>query len=35
MPFKLVYGHDVVLPIEINLQNIRVTSQDDWLVEDY
>ena len=34
-PFKLVYRNNAVLPIEINLQNIRITRQDDLPVEDY
>ena len=33
-PFKLVYGHDAVLPIVINLQNVRIARQDDLPVED-
>ena len=33
--FKLVYGHDAVLPIEINLQNVRIARQDELPVEDY
>jgi hypothetical protein len=27
-PFKLVYGQEVVLPVEINLQTCRVTKLD-------
>jgi hypothetical protein len=26
-PFKLVYGHEAVLPVEIGLQSLRVTRQ--------
>ncbi|KAL1352493.1 hypothetical protein AAHE18_06G171000 [Arachis hypogaea] len=33
--YKLVYGHDAVLPIDINLQSIRVARQDEILVLDY
>ena len=34
-PFKVVYGYDAVLPIEINLQNVWIARQDDLLIEDY
>ncbi|XP_015970756.1 uncharacterized protein LOC107494212 [Arachis duranensis] len=34
-PYKLVYGHDAVLPININLQSIRVARQDEIPVVDY
>ncbi|KAL1363986.1 hypothetical protein AAHE18_03G185900 [Arachis hypogaea] len=34
-PYKLVYGHDAVLPIDINLQSIRVARQDEIPVVDY
>ena len=34
-PFKLVYGHDAVLPIQINLQNVQVARQNDLPIEDY
>ena len=34
-PFKLVYRHDAILSIEINLQNVRIARQNDLLVEDY
>ena len=27
--FKLVYGHDAVLLIEINLQNVRIARQNE------
>ncbi|XP_015970033.1 uncharacterized protein LOC107493447 [Arachis duranensis] len=33
--YKLVYGHDAVLLIDINLQNIRVDRQDEIPVVDY
>ncbi|KAL1364401.1 hypothetical protein AAHE18_03G215500 [Arachis hypogaea] len=33
--YKLVYGHDVVLPLEINLNTLRVSRQNDLLVDDY
>lgn len=32
-PFKLVYGQDIVLPIEINLQSLRLERQNDLPVE--
>ncbi|XP_016165128.1 uncharacterized protein LOC107607721 [Arachis ipaensis] len=34
-PYKLVYGHDAVLPFEINLNTLRVMRQDDLPIEDY
>ncbi|XP_015939448.1 uncharacterized protein LOC107464995 [Arachis duranensis] len=34
-PYKLVYGHDVVLPLEINLNMLRILRQDDLPVDDY
>ena len=34
-PYKLVYGHDVVLLVEINLQTIRVAKQNELRIEDY
>jgi hypothetical protein len=34
-PFELVYGQDVVLPMEINLQVHRVIEQDALSAEDY
>ncbi|XP_015964519.1 uncharacterized protein LOC107488306 [Arachis duranensis] len=34
-PYKLVYGHDAVLPLEINLNTLRVSKQNDLLVDDY
>ena len=34
-PYKLVYGHDAVLPIEINIQTIRLQRQNDLSVDDY
>ena len=27
-PYALVYGHDVVLPVEINVKSLRVRCQD-------
>ncbi|KAL1290011.1 hypothetical protein AAHE18_20G097900 [Arachis hypogaea] len=35
LPSKLVYGHDAVLPLEINLNTLRVSKQNDLLVDDY
>jgi hypothetical protein len=34
-PFELLYGQEVVLPIEVNLQSCRVTKQDLLSVSDY
>nr|KYP38879.1 Pro-Pol polyprotein [Cajanus cajan] len=34
-PYKLVYGHDAVLPLDINLQSIHVQKQNDLPIEDY
>ena len=28
-PYKLTYGHDAVLPVEINLTSVRVQRQND------
>ncbi|XP_025615831.1 uncharacterized protein [Arachis hypogaea] len=34
-PYKLVYGHDAVLPLEINLNTLRVSKQSSFPVDDY
>ncbi|XP_025647982.1 uncharacterized protein [Arachis hypogaea] len=34
-PYKLVYGHDVVLPLKINLNTLRVSKQNDLPIDDY
>ena len=34
-PYKLVYGHDTVLPIDVNLQSVGVARQDELPVDDY
>ena len=34
-PFKLVYGHEEVLSIEINLNSIRLQGQCEIPVQDY
>ncbi|XP_072080955.1 uncharacterized protein [Arachis hypogaea] len=34
-PYKLVYGHDAVLSLEINLNTLRVSKQNELLVDDY
>nr|XP_025611703.1 uncharacterized protein LOC112705028 [Arachis hypogaea] len=34
-PYKLVYGHDAVLPLEINLNILRVSKQNNLPVDDY
>nr|XP_025702967.1 uncharacterized protein LOC112803701 [Arachis hypogaea] len=34
-PYKLVYGHDAVLPLEINMNTLRVSKQNNLSVDDY
>ncbi|XP_016186043.1 uncharacterized protein LOC107627736 [Arachis ipaensis] len=34
-PYELVYDHDAVLPLEINLNTLRVSKQNDLTVDDY
>jgi hypothetical protein len=34
-PFKLVFGQEVVLPIEVNLQAIRVAQQNSLTADEY
>ena len=34
-PYALVYGHDVVLPVEINIKSLRVKCQDQLTTEQY
>jgi hypothetical protein len=34
-PFELTYGQEVVLPVEINVQNCRVSWQDNLSTEEY
>jgi hypothetical protein len=34
-PFELVYGQEVALPIEVSLQNLRITGQDYLLAKGY
>ncbi|KAL1372790.1 hypothetical protein AAHE18_01G229400 [Arachis hypogaea] len=34
-PYKLVYGHVVVLPLEINLNTLRVSKESNLPVDDY
>jgi hypothetical protein len=34
-PFKLVYGQEAMLPVEINLQSCRVGKQETLSAEDY
>ena len=34
-PFELVYGQEVVLPVEINLEAYRLTKQNDFSAVDY
>ena len=34
-PYKLVYGHEAVLPVEINLQSVRLQRQNELPSEHY
>ena len=34
-PFRLTYGHDAVLPVEIHLQSVRVQKQMDIPIDHY
>ena len=34
-PYKLVFGHDAVLPVEVNLQTNLVVKLCELLVDDY
>ncbi|XP_050379506.1 uncharacterized protein LOC126796823 [Argentina anserina] len=34
-PYALMYGHDAVLPIEVNVQSLRVREQHQLIGEDY
>ena len=34
-PFELVYGQDVVLPVEVNLDAYRLAKQNDLTAVDY
>jgi hypothetical protein len=34
-PFELVYGQEVVLPVEIGLQSLRVTGQGSLSAKEY
>jgi hypothetical protein len=34
-PFELVYGQEAVLPVEINLNTVRFTKQNDLTIDDY
>ena len=34
-PYKFVYGHDIILPIEINLQSVQVARQDELPIYNY
>jgi hypothetical protein len=34
-PFEIVYGQEAVLPVEIGLQNLRVTGQDSFSAKEY
>jgi hypothetical protein len=34
-PFELVYGQEVVLPVEIGLQSLRVIEQDSLSAKEY
>jgi hypothetical protein len=35
IPYELVHGHEAVLPMEVNLQVLRVARQNDLLAVDY
>jgi len=34
-PFRLVYGHDAVLPVEVNLQSVRLQRQFELPSDEY
>jgi hypothetical protein len=34
-PFELIYGQEVVLPVEVSLQNLRITGQDYLSAKEY
>jgi hypothetical protein len=34
-PFELVYGQEAVLPIEVSIQNLRVTGQAHLSAKEY
>jgi hypothetical protein len=34
-PFELIYGQEVVLPVEVSLQNLRITEQDYLSAKEY
>nr|KYP39757.1 Pro-Pol polyprotein [Cajanus cajan] len=34
-PYKLVYGHEAILPIDINLQSIHIQKQNELPIDDY
>src|ERR1043165_3537144 len=34
-PFRLVYGHDAVFPVEIHVQSVRIQRGHESLSEDY
>ena len=34
-PYKLVYGHDAMLPVEINLGSLRIQKQDELPIDTY
>jgi hypothetical protein len=34
-PYEVVYGQEAVLPVEVSLQNLRITSQDYLLAKEY
>jgi polynucleotide 5'-kinase involved in rRNA processing len=34
-PFEHVYGQEVVLPVEVSFQNLRITGQDYLSVKEY
>jgi hypothetical protein len=34
-PFELVYGQEVILPVEVNLNALRIARQNELLTVDY
>jgi hypothetical protein len=35
IPFELEFGQEVVLPVEVSLQNLRITGQDYLSAKEY
>ncbi|CAL8162383.1 unnamed protein product [Prunus armeniaca] len=34
-PFSLIYGHDVVLPLEISVKSLKVVRHAEWSKDEY